>query len=1026
MDPDSVAAVLETVAYAQTADELDEVVAAYPALLDDEAILALTAAGPPEGHGPADAFLDVVARRLRTCRDRGSDAAVAEVPPLIDGLPGAIPDPLRRAYVDFYAYQRGDDPDRLDRAAEGWQLGMKDPKWPTTGRRVQRMVLGDWGAVLLARYARSGAADDLDAAIRMYEKILHEGGSDDPEVRARWSGGLSNALQDRYRRDGAHADASQAVELAETAASSAADADAPKMLYTLARALRMRAEVEPGDADRAVEAGRAAVRAAGDDPQGYRYVNGLGLSLLQRYERTGALVDLDESLALLTDAYEAGRPGVPWYASLCNNLGLALLTRYERTRSAAYLDRAIEALRAGVDTAEDQADRAAHLSNLAGALHARYQLGGAIPDLLAASEAAWSAVETGSGPERADYLLNQAAIMLSLDELVPGQSTSVDEAVTALEEAVDAIDRTSPRWPAALKTLGDAYLRRLEETGDPEAAAMTLLAYRDASEAGLDVRPEAALLAGRAWCRWALRREAWDEAIIAGRRGMDAARLLHRRQLLREHSASFLRDVGDLPAQLAMAYAMTNAAPEALLVLESSRALLISEALEQARADLAGLGAEGHGELLDRYRVLSERLAALQALPAAGRPGVATAPAPDVVRELRGSLDAVVEEVRQVPGFDGFLGEPDLGDVFGIPNVPLVYLFTTPIGGAAYAVVGGARRSVYAFGLPDLSEEAVRGWLARYFDAYDARDTDPYAWEQTLDAVTGELWDAGMGRIVDALSEVDRAVLIPVGPIGLLPLHAAWTGTPRRYALDEVAFTYAPNARVMKAARDRADAAGSDRLLLVGVPGTGTRVLSDVDEEIAVVSGHFASVGRADDRAGVLAALPGSTFLHVAAHGRADLADPLDSALELSGGESLTLRDVFGVRLTGLRLAVLSACETAVVATDTPNEMVGLPAGLLQAGVAGVVATLWAVPDRTARVLTTLFYRAWRTDEREPPEALRIAQRRLREATNDELCAEIPSLVDRRPASEAAARFWGRARPFAAVRHWAAFTYVGA
>jgi len=61
-----------------------------------------------------------------------------------------------------------------------------------------------------------------------------------------------------------------------------------------------------------------------------------------------------------------------------------------------------------------------------------------------------------------------------------------------------------------------------------------------------------------------------------------------------------------------------------------------------------------------------------------------------------------------------------------------------------------------------------------------------------------------------------------------------------------------------------------------------------------------------------------------------------------------------------------------------------------------------------------------------PAEALCAAQRRLRDATNDELSAEIPGYPANRPEGEAAGRFWGRARPFAAARHWAAFSYAGA
>jgi hypothetical protein len=45
----------------------------------------------------------------------------------------------------------------------------------------------------------------------------------------------------------------------------------------------------------------------------------------------------------------------------------------------------------------------------------------------------------------------------------------------------------------------------------------------------------------------------------------------------------------------------------------------------------------------------------------------------------------------------------------------------------------------------------------------------------------------------------DRAVLVPFGQLGLLPLHAACTesGGRKVYALDSVAFAYTPSARLL-------------------------------------------------------------------------------------------------------------------------------------------------------------------------------------------------------------------------------------
>jgi hypothetical protein len=57
----------------------------------------------------------------------------------------------------------------------------------------------------------------------------------------------------------------------------------------------------------------------------------------------------------------------------------------------------------------------------------------------------------------------------------------------------------------------------------------------------------------------------------------------------------------------------------------------------------------------------------------------------------------------------------------------------------------------------------------------------------------------------------------------------------------------------------------------------------------------------------------------------------------------LNASNLLAMRLRA-RLAALSACETSRPGTALPDEVVFLPTGLLQAGVASVVASLWVVP----------------------------------------------------------------------------------
>jgi CHAT domain-containing protein len=96
-------------------------------------------------------------------------------------------------------------------------------------------------------------------------------------------------------------------------------------------------------------------------------------------------------------------------------------------------------------------------------------------------------------------------------------------------------------------------------------------------------------------------------------------------------------------------------------------------------------------------------------------------------------------------------------------------------------------------------------------------------------------------------------------------------------------------------------------------------------------------------------------------------------------GRSLTVRHLLEQSGTQARLAFLSACETGLVGTILPDEVVSLASGFLQAGAAGVVSTLWAVNDKSTALLAERFYRHWKGDGMAPADALAAAQRWLRD-----------------------------------------------
>jgi CHAT domain-containing protein len=80
-------------------------------------------------------------------------------------------------------------------------------------------------------------------------------------------------------------------------------------------------------------------------------------------------------------------------------------------------------------------------------------------------------------------------------------------------------------------------------------------------------------------------------------------------------------------------------------------------------------------------------------------------------------------------------------------------------------------------------------------------------------------------------------------------------------------------------------------------------------------------------------------------------------------------------------MATLSACETGVTGTKLPDEVVSLPSAFVRAGFAGVIASLWIVPDNSTAELMKNFYQLWQKNySLTPVQALVEAQKRLRES----------------------------------------------
>lgn len=378
--------------------------------------------------------------------------------------------------------------------------------------------------------------------------------------------------------------------------------------------------------------------------------------------------------------------------------------------------------------------------------------------------------------------------------------------------------------------------------------------------------------------------------------------------------------------------------------------------------------------------------------------------------------DDLVEQVRQIEGFQDFLRPPPLDRLLGAAaGGPVVVVNVSQWRCDALIITGGG---VQVVPLPDLTADQVSQRSTMFLgvlqdgppaspglsftEALRLRARHLAEREEVLKSTTEWLWDSvaepvlaalGVSQAADPDRSPSRLWWCPTGLLTLLPLHGAGYHHARdgRTVLDCVVSSYTPTLRALAEARKPRPAPPPDgrRLLFVGVPEASDQILlaEDVAREQDFLSGHFPgglTVLNGPDAtvAAVQAAMPRHPWVHLSCHGYQDLRDPSAAGLELSDG-TLTITRLSGARYAG-ELAFLSACRTAAGGIDLPDEVITLAAALNYTGYRHVVATLWSVDPAIAANMTASVYAELITDSGLDPEksalALHQAVRTLRDA----------------------------------------------
>ena len=137
-------------------------------------------------------------------------------------------------------------------------------------------------------------------------------------------------------------------------------------------------------------------------------------------------------------------------------------------------------------------------------------------------------------------------------------------------------------------------------------------------------------------------------------------------------------------------------------------------------------------------------------------------PSLDDIRVAREELDAVIEEIRAVPGYEDFLAVPTFDDVAAVAeDGPLVYVAAAEPGGLALVVQGSEVTHVPLDGLTaGVLREQVTAHLDRYAQYRASREAGYPQWNASLEEVTAWLWDEVMGPVLDHVGQVTDLVIV--------------------------------------------------------------------------------------------------------------------------------------------------------------------------------------------------------------------------------------------------------------------------
>ncbi|PQE26664.1 TPR domain-containing protein [Rutstroemia sp. NJR-2017a BBW] len=858
-----------------------------------------------------------------------------------------------------------------------------------------------------------GTMSDLEESIRIGREAVKATPQDDPD-RAEYLNKLGNRLGSRYLRTGAMSDLEESIRMIQEAVQAIPQGHSDRVMHLSNLGVRLGDRYSRtgamSDLEESIRIGREAVQATPQDHSDRAgSLNNFGVRLGDQYSRTGAMSDLEESIRMMQEAVQATPQDHSDRAAYLNNLGMALGDRYSRTGAMSDLEESIRIIQEAVQaTPQDHIDHAGILHNLGKGLGDRYSRTGAMSDLEESIRIGREAVKanTQDHPHRAMFL-NSLGVSLNGRYSRTGAISDLEESIRMMREAVQATPQDHARRTMYLNNLGTSLGDRYSRTGEMSDLEESIRIGREAVQAtsqdhpdragrlhnlgkGLGVRysrtgaisdlEDAILFAESALAQTisptinrlhAFRLvlifceilSDWKRAYSAAETALPLIPRLTSRSIENSDKQHLLSEVVGIACDGAAVALYTERDPlDALNFLEQGRGVLAAS-LQELRIDVLDLK-EKHPELAEQFEDLRQELDSpiTESAFLENNSRISFGQDRTTKRyDANKKLDEVIEQIRQLYGFEDFLLPPSKEEMLLAARAgPLVVINVSRYRCDAILVEQHQIRSLH---LPKLTIEEI-----------NKRSNTILGSPRTLEW----LWDVIVQPILNALGFTQppsddnwpHIWWIPTGPLSKFPLHAAGYhgGSSTESALDRVMSSYSSSVKAIIHGRRRPALAAVPhapaRALLVtmqNTPNASSLLFAKKETTMLqslLTSKDFKPLEPKPHKQDILSHLPDCKIFHFAGHGETYQKDPSQSSLLLEG-DPLRVSDLLemNLRMHPLFLAYLSACGTGQIKDDKFfDESIHLISAYQLAGFRHVVGTLWEVNDEICVDMAQITY----------------------------------------------------------------------